>query len=85
LPRFCGPMARIERLERGDNATRGVAVPKEHRARLGAIQPASTVSVHSVSLRRVMHGTPDRYASFWTPPESVAMACAWSSRATIAR
>ncbi len=30
-----------------------------------------------------MHGTPERYASFWTPPESVAIAAAWVSSATI--
>jgi alanine racemase len=46
-------------------------------------QPASTVSTHSVSLRSVMHGTPDSYASFWTPPESVAIAIADASSATI--
>ena len=38
-------------------------------------QPASTVSTHSVSERSVTHGTPARYASFCTPPESVAIAC----------
>src|SRR5207244_4876035 len=36
-----------------------------------AFQPSSTVSIHSVSSRRVMHGTPKKYASFCTPPLSV--------------
>ena len=35
-------------------------------------QPASTVSTHSVFARSVTQGTPARYASFWTPPESVS-------------
>ena len=37
-----------------------------------AFQPSSIVSIHSVSSRRVMHGIPKKYASFCTPPESVA-------------
>src|SRR5207245_7463276 len=44
-------------------------------------QPAATVSTHSVSARSVMQGTPARYASFWTPPESVRTALACTSRA----
>src|SRR3989449_1748184 len=36
-----------------------------------AFQPSSTVSIHSVSSRRVTHGTPKKYASFCTPPLSV--------------
>ena len=34
-------------------------------------QPQETVSTHSVSERRVMHGTPWKYASYCRPPESV--------------
>ena len=37
-------------------------------------QPVSTVSIHSVFARSVTQGTPARYASFWTPPESVSTA-----------
>ncbi len=44
-------------------------------------QPVSTVSVHSVLGRSVMHGTPARYASFWSPPESVSTARALQSSA----
>ena len=35
--------------------------------------PASTVSTHSVDGRIVTHGTRNQYASFWRPPESVAI------------
>jgi len=48
-------------------------------------QPASTVFVHSVVSRSVTHGTPAKYASRWTPPESVKMVRAAHSRATISR
>src|SRR6266581_400188 len=41
------------------------------RAIFSAAWPSSTVSIHSVSSRSVTHGTPKKYASFWTPPESV--------------
>ena len=37
------------------------------RDRRGRSSRASTVSTHSVVSRSVMHGTPSRYASFWTP------------------
>jgi hypothetical protein len=44
-------------------------------------QPVCTVSTHSVLARSVMQGTPARYASYWTPPESVRTARAWHSSA----
>ena len=47
--------------------------------------PASTVSVHSVRSRTVMHGLPAKYASFCTPPESVTIASAFFSRVSISR
>ena len=34
--------------------------------------PTATVSTHSVDGRIVTHGTRYQYASFWSPPESVA-------------
>src|SRR5699024_11089146 len=37
-------------------------------------QSLSRVSTHSVSVRTVEHGVPSRYASFWSPPESVTTA-----------
>jgi len=48
-------------------------------------QPASTVFVHSVASRSVTQGTPAKYASRWTPPESVKIVRAPDSRATISR
>lgn len=48
-------------------------------------QPSSTVSVYSVFSRRVTHGTPRRYASFCTPPESVRMRRAFCSSASMSR
>ena len=45
--------------------------------------PRSTVSVHSVSVRSVVHGAPSRKASFWSPPESVTTPRECSTAATI--
>ena len=42
------------------------------RRRRARWRPTSTVSTHSVDGRIVTHGTRYQYASFWSPPESVA-------------
>ena len=64
----------------------GVALERRERraARRGRRACSSrprTVSTHSVLARSVTQGTPARYASFWTPPESVSTARAWHSSA----
>ena len=41
------------------------------------LAPSWTVSVHSVFLRRVMHGVFSQKASFCIPPESVRMSFAF--------
>ena len=49
--------------------------PRARRRRRGRRACSSrprTVSTHSVFARSVTQGTPARYASFWTPPESVS-------------
>lgn len=48
-------------------------------------QPVSTSSTHSVSVLRVTQGTPWKKASFWTPPESVAMNLACFSSIAMSR
>ena len=40
---------------------------------------------HSVFARRVTHGTPSQYASFWSPPESVTTHAAEATSASISR
>ena len=67
--------APLQRARRAASASRSTST----------FQPASTVSVHSVVARSVTHGTPARYASFWTPPESVSSARAWCSSAVKSR
>ena len=47
--------------------------------------PASTVSTHSVEGRIVTQGTPYQYASFCSPPESVAITAAWEASAAKSR
>ena len=42
------------------------------RGRRACSSRVCTVSTHSVLARSVTQGTPARYASFWTPPESVS-------------
>ena len=47
--------------------------------------PSSTVSFHSVEGRAVTHGTPNQYASFWSPPESVTITRACEASAAMSR
>ena len=51
---------------------RAAARMRSASAPASTFQPPSSVSDHSVSSRSVTQGTPSRYASFCTPPESVS-------------
>ena len=67
-----GRRRRARAARRGGLSSAASAAPG--RGRRACSSPPATVSTHSVFARRVTQGTPARYASFWTPPESVSTA-----------
>ena len=69
----------------GHAAARTAATILSGSSSTSTLAPCSTVSAHSVDGRIVTHGTRYQYASFCSPPESVAMTRAWDAAEENAR